>query len=150
MWSKWDADVVDRDFSELEKYGVSMLRVFPQWPDFQPLKSISCAGQCVPFDLRREGSEERFPDTEAGRAGVDETMMERFETLCDLAEKHHMKLIVCILTAHMTFRLYVPHAFEGRDLYLDPQGFEVGREVLPLFCQAHEASPRDRRLGIRQ
>lgn len=141
MWSKWDADVVDRDFSELEKYGVSMLRVFPLWPDFQPLKSISCAGQCVPFDLRREGSEERFPDTEAGRAGVDETMMERFETLCDLAEKHHMKLIVCILTAHMTFRLYVPHAFEGRDLYLDPKALKWEGKFYRYFVRRMKHHP---------
>ena len=33
MWRKWDAGVVERDFAELEKYGVTLARVFPLWPD---------------------------------------------------------------------------------------------------------------------
>lgn len=29
MWWKWDPGVIERDFSELKKYGVTILRVFP-------------------------------------------------------------------------------------------------------------------------
>ena len=37
MWSQWDAAVVEQDFVALEKIGCRLLRVFPLWPDFQPL-----------------------------------------------------------------------------------------------------------------
>lgn len=141
MWRKWDADVVERDFAELEKYGITLARVFPLWPDFQPIKSIACAGACVPVDMRRADTEERFPETEAGRAGVDETMMARFELLCDIAEKHHIKLIVCILTAHMTFRLFLPPAMENRDLFLDPKALKWEGKFFRYFVRRMKHHP---------
>ena len=36
--------------------------------------------------------ENPLPQTEAGRAGVDETMVERFKFFCDVAEKNGIKL----------------------------------------------------------
>ena len=37
MWRNWDAAQVERDFAALAGNGVRALRVFPLWPDFQPL-----------------------------------------------------------------------------------------------------------------
>ena len=37
MWSQWDRDVVERELAALAANGVSVVRVFPLWSDFQPL-----------------------------------------------------------------------------------------------------------------
>ena len=37
MWLNWDEKSVDKDLTELEKYGTEYLRVFPNWRDFQPV-----------------------------------------------------------------------------------------------------------------
>ena len=66
----------------------------------------------------------KLPDTEAGRAGLDEVMLQRFEAFCKIAEKHRIRLIVCLLTGQMTFGLFVPPALEGMDLYTDPRALK--------------------------
>ena len=37
MWRKWDPAAVERDFKQLSAHGVTVLRCFPLWSDFQPL-----------------------------------------------------------------------------------------------------------------
>ena len=37
MWRRWDGAQVERDFDLLAAHGMKLLRVFPLWPDFQPL-----------------------------------------------------------------------------------------------------------------
>ena len=37
MWSDWRADIVEQDFRKLSENGIKMLRVFPNWKDFQPI-----------------------------------------------------------------------------------------------------------------
>ena len=44
MWHDWDAAVVDADFAKLKSAGITMLRVFPLWPDFQPLCAMETPG----------------------------------------------------------------------------------------------------------
>ena len=44
---------------------------------------------------------------------------EKFEKFCELAEKYNMKLIVALITGHMSFRTYNPPAFDGRELLSD-------------------------------
>lgn len=134
MWRNWDAASIEADLAALAKYGVQLLRCFPFWPDFQPirqLRSANCNGVGGRFKEVRFG-DDPLPDTEAGRAGVDEVMLERFETFADLAQKYGMKLIVCPLTGQMTFGLFVPPALEGLDLYRDP--FALQWEVRYLRC----------------
>lgn len=38
MWREWDADVVRSDLALLAENGVTTLRVFPNWRDFQPVE----------------------------------------------------------------------------------------------------------------
>ena len=122
MWTQWDVSVVEQDFAALEKIGCQLLRVFPLWPDFQPVMVLrsNCARGGYPRGYAFTG-ERPLPETEAGRAGVDETMMERFETLADLALKHGMRLIVPLINGHMTFRIYCPPAVDGLDAFTDPE-----------------------------
>ena len=40
MWREFDPEVVERDFALLREYGMNIIRVFPLWPDFQPVISL--------------------------------------------------------------------------------------------------------------
>ncbi len=134
MWRNWDAASIEADLAALAKYGVQLLRCFPFWPDFQPIRQLRSAHSDAVGGRFKEVrfGDDPLPDTEAGRAGVDEVMLERFETFADLAQKYGMKLIVCPLTGQMTFGLFVPPALEGLDLYRDP--FALQWEVRYLRC----------------
>ncbi|MCR5839989.1 MAG: hypothetical protein K6G94_10195, partial [Kiritimatiellae bacterium] len=122
MWRKWDAKVVDEDLRVLSENGMRLLRVFPNWADFQPIHAcyLSAGRWNEVYETRMFDSEEVLPDTPCGRAGVDERMVERFEEFCDMAEKHSIRLIVPLLTGQMTFRNYIPPALANRDPYSDP------------------------------
>lgn len=116
MWKNFDEKVIEEDFKVLKAAGVTVLRVFPRWSDFQPL-----TGAYTPvhiYEMQIEGK--TLPDTEAGKAGVSEEMCRRFERFCDLAAQYDLKLMVGIITGQMSFGLFVPPALEGRDPIKDP------------------------------
>lgn len=122
MWRKWDAKAVDEDLRVLAENRIKLLRVFPNWADFQPIHACYLNGGRwnAVYETRMFASEEPLPDTPCGRAGVDERMVERFEQFCDIAEKYGIRLIVPLLTGQMTFRNYIPPALANRDPYADP------------------------------
>lgn len=117
MWRNWDAEQVDRDLAKLEEGGLTVLRVFPLWPDFQPLKRMY--GVCGKIKEMRLG-EEAMPFTEEGKCGIDPVMADRFAEFCDIAEKHHMKLIVGLITGWMSGRLHMPDGLGGLDPLTNP------------------------------
>lgn len=122
MWRDWDAQVVEQDLKTLAENGFTLLRVFPNWADFQPIHAcFLSADKCdVIYDTRMFADEQPLPDTPCGRAGVDERMVERFEEFCDIAERHGIQLIVSLLTGQMTFRTLIPPALANRDHFSDP------------------------------
>ena len=85
MWHDWRPEVIENDFKLLSSKNVKYLRIFPLWPDFQPIKMHRGGGGC---DKEIRMGEDPLPFTEAGRAGVSELMCERFQYFCDLAEKY--------------------------------------------------------------
>lgn len=117
MWRNWDAAQVDRDLAMLEENGITVLRVFPLWPDFQPIKQMY--GVCGKIKEMRLG-EDALPLTEEGRCGIDPVMADRFEEFCNIAERHHMKLIVGLITGWMSGRLHVPEGLGGLDPLTNP------------------------------
>ncbi|WP_294479138.1 hypothetical protein [uncultured Victivallis sp.] len=116
MWRDWRPEVVAEDFRQLARNGVTVARVFPLWPDFQPIQALTGFGQC--FVEMRFG-EEPLPDTPAGRAGVDEKMVERFRELCRIAAENGIRLIVGLVTGWMSGRMHVPPAFERVNVITD-------------------------------
>lgn len=118
MWRNWSEETVAADFDALASHGVQVLRVFPLWPDFQPLKRHTTYAQ-IPREMRF--GEEPLPDTPAGRAGVDPVMVERFRRLAELAEERKLRLVVGLVTGWMSGRMYVPPAFEGVNVLTDPE-----------------------------
>ncbi|MBO5878967.1 MAG: beta-galactosidase trimerization domain-containing protein [Clostridia bacterium] len=117
MWHDWNAAAVEADIKRLKEAKIDVMRVFPLWSDFQPLR-MHFGGASEERELRLR--EDSLPDTEAGRAGVDEVMAERFGVLCDIAERYGMKLIVGLITGWMSGRMHMPEAFAGRNLITDP------------------------------
>lgn len=113
MWEKFDPLVVESDFKKLKSVEITYLRVFPLWPVFQPLCSLNSG-----YEYRM--GEHQLPDTSAGRAGVSEQACEQFEYFCRLSEKYGFKLIVGLITGHMSFRNYIPPAFTGKNIITDP------------------------------
>jgi hypothetical protein len=116
-WSNWRPEIMEKDLAALSKAGMHALRVFPLWSDFQPLSLLrtACGGE-----REYRFGENPLPDTEAGRAGVSEEMIRRFETFLQLAEKYNLKLIIGLVTGWMSGRLFVPPAFEGKNVLTDP------------------------------
>lgn len=116
MWAHYDEHSVEADLRAIASCGVTHLRVFPLWPDFQPLTVLR-----VPNDSEYEYrfGEDPLPDTPAGRAGVSEEACGHFGHFCACAEKYGLKLIVGLITGHMSFRDYCPPAFNGKDLMRD-------------------------------
>ncbi len=83
MWSDWQPDVVEADLRQLSEAGLQVLRVFPLWPDFQPITLLRGGGGS-PREVRL--GEEPLPDDETGQAGLSVVMLERFQVFADLAE----------------------------------------------------------------
>ena len=67
MWSDWQPEIIAADFAKLAEGELTLLRVFPLWPDFQPLHRLN--GGEGNFHEYRFG-EDPLPDTAIGQAGV--------------------------------------------------------------------------------
>lgn len=117
MWRDWNPDVVRDDLAKLAAHGLQVLRVFPLWPDYQPIVQLRGAGG-APMEIR--WGEAPLPFDPIGQAGVSALMLERFAEFCALAEEAGLKLIVGLVTGWMSGRLFVPPALEGRDPLTDP------------------------------
>lgn len=137
MWSRWDEASVDEDLRVLAANGMRLLRVFPNWADFQPLAAVTYNSDNwnKVYEMRMFSSEEKMPDTPAGFAGVDERMLDRFAKFCDLAEKHGLKLIVPVLTGQMTFRNLIPPGLLHVDLYRDPTALKWEARFIDCFVR---------------
>lgn len=117
MWSQWDEAIIRRDFERMAEAGVQSVRLFPLWPDFQPLE-LAAGCQNRPRLLQFRGGP--LPDTPCGRDGVDEQMVQRFRTLATIAAEHRLELIVGLVTGWMSGQLFLPQAFAGLDPLRSP------------------------------
>jgi len=117
MWTEWDADIVESDFKKLAEARVEVLRVFPLWSVFQPIKAHYVNDKTV-YEYRL--GEEPLTDDDAGIAGISVAAMERFQIMTELAMKYGLKLIVALLTGFMSSRLFLPEALEGGNAINDP------------------------------
>ena len=88
----WDEHAVEEDLRTLKENGIEILRVFPNWRDFQPVEQLyGSSGQprqlCLAGDSRP-----------ANPYYLDEKMLSRFQDLCALAQKHGFRLVVGLVT----------------------------------------------------
>jgi len=126
MWSRWRPDIVEKELEELAKNGVQVMRVFPLWPDFQPL-----TGDCKPGGSYRSFLQNNGPLQ--NWAGVDDEMVRRFRFFCDVAQKNDIKLIVGIVTGWMSGRQFVPSVFEEKFVLSDPDAIKWTTRFVKYF-----------------
>ena len=113
MWRNWNPAQVEKDLDLMAAHGMTVLRVFPLCPDFQPLTcERGFRGQFKSY--AQAGGKLR------NYAAVDDEMVERFRFLCRAAEKRNLKLIVGLLTGWMSGRCFFPPAFEHEDVLTSP------------------------------
>ncbi len=129
MWQNFDEESIEKDFELLSSVGITHLRVFPLWPVFQPLCALYGQESLYEYSF----GEDPLPDTPAGKAGVSEEAWQKFEIFCKLADKYSIKIIVALITGHMSFRTYNPPAFDGKPLLSDPTVIKWQRKFVKYF-----------------
>jgi hypothetical protein len=117
MWKDWRADVVDADLKQLSEAGIQVIRVFPIWPDFQPIHQF--------YSGKGSLKEVRFLNgplsgTGPGKNGVSTEALAHFKQFADMAHKYNIKLVVGLVTGWMSGQLFVPQALEGKNILTDP------------------------------
>ena len=95
MWSDWNGEQVEKDFDLLAAHKLTVLRVFPLWPDFQPLTTEFGGGGDFRGYAQNGGPLKN-------EAAVDDEMVERFRFMCKAAEKRGLKLVVGLVTGWMS------------------------------------------------
>jgi hypothetical protein len=138
MWSDWRAEVVEADLHQLAAAGIQVMRVFPLWPDFQPLTLLRDGGG-KPMEFRL--GEAPLPFDEAGQAGVSPLAVAHFAEFADLAQKYHIKLIVGLVTGWMSGRLFVPPALEGLEILTDPLSIQWQVRFVRYFVRHFKEHP---------
>ena len=133
MWSDWRPDIIEEDFKQLASANISVLRVFPLWPEFQPLRQLTQ----YQSKLKELALREEFLDltTEEGRAGVDPEAIEKFAEFCRLATKYGLKLLVPLITGYMSGRSFVPEAFVGKNVLTDPMCIKWEKRFIQYFVK---------------
>ncbi|TCC88745.1 beta-mannanase [Pedobacter frigiditerrae] len=132
MWSNWRPEVIEADFKQLAANGIKVLRIFPLWPDFQPINKIYTSGGDVKYVSFKD---ETLPLTEVGQNGVSELQLQHFETLASLAKKHKLQLVVGLITGWMSGQLYVPPALEGKNILTDPESLMWQQKFVTTFVK---------------
>lgn len=110
-WRFFDKEVVKKDLDVLHSYGVDTIRVFPLWPDFQPLKKGNTFSNIFP--LRNNEQIPSDPD------GLDEEAISNFSFLLDEAEKRNIQVIVALINGWMSGRWYAPDFLQNVNLLTD-------------------------------
>ena len=117
MWRNFDPEVIRKDVSALAEYGVKVMRVFPNWRDFQPVEEY----------LSWRGNSHGFCDYEErplqNPEGIDEEMIARFRTFSEICDAHGISLVVSVLTGWMSGRLFIPRVLIGKNVMTDPEAF---------------------------
>ena len=118
MWNagRWDPAEIEKDIAALAESGVEVLRIFPTWPDFQPIVRN--------FKFQRFGAEYLNELTDMpvyDPLWLEPGAVERLKFFCDTAQRHGVKLMVSLVTGWMSGRLFTPRVVENRNLLTDPE-----------------------------
>ncbi|MFC4213085.1 glycoside hydrolase family 2 TIM barrel-domain containing protein [Pedobacter lithocola] len=129
-WRDWRPDVIEADFKQLSENGIKVLRVFPLWPDFQPIHQIYAGEGEKKYIGFKDGP---LPQTPEGLNGMSEEQLQHFKTMADLASKYKLKLVVGLITGWMSGQLYVPPALEGKNILTDPESLYWQQKFVSTF-----------------
>jgi hypothetical protein len=138
MWADWRESVVREDLKQLADAGMQVLRVFPIWPDFQPIHQLY-GGSGRKREIRH--GEKPLGHDEIGRAGMSRTALNHFKKLADLAQQNNQKLVVGLITGWMSGRLFVPPALEGLNVLTDPAALRWQARFIKIFVGMFKDHP---------
>jgi endo-1,4-beta-mannosidase len=139
MWRNWKPEVIEADFKQLSENGIKVLRVFPLWPDFQPIHQVYAGNGEKKYVGFKDGP---LPFTSEGQNGMSELQLQHFKILADLASKYKIKLLVGLITGWMSGQLYVPPALEGKNILTDPESLMWQQRFVTTFVnrfKTHDA-----------
>lgn len=129
MWKYYNPEVIEKDLKTLSENGVTVLRIFPNWEDFQPLEETSfwepAEGERYAYKYRVH--EVPMQLTKYPESGLDEKQVENMKDFLSRAQKYNLKIILSLITGWMSGRKFVPHAFINRNIIAD-------EEVVLLEC----------------
>lgn len=113
MWKDFDLAVVKKDLKILSEKGVSYIRVFPNWRDFQPVMPLlGGRGNLYSYALEGEKKAEN-------PYYLNEVMLDNFTAFLSVCEKFNVKVIVGLITGWMSGRLFIPSALYGKNILTD-------------------------------
>ena len=138
MWNerRWKPDEVEKDLAALASNGVEVVRAFPTWPDFQPIRALKKCNS-VPFGMAM-GEDCRPLDN---FAGVDDAAIGRFRFFCDAAARHGLKVLPSIVTGWMSGGLFAPEALQNKDLIADHEAVMWAARFARYFVRAMRDHP---------
>ncbi len=135
MWKQWDPAVIRQDLKVLSEHGISCMRVFPNWRDFQPVTPIYGSGCAVKDYRMADGTLPTNPEF------LDETMLARFAEFCDICNEFGMHLIVGLITGFMSGQTYLPSALYGKSLFSDPTALLMQQRYVRGFVSRFKSQP---------
>ena len=138
MWraDEWDEASVEKDVAALAANGVEVMRVFPTWDAFQPLAQ-ELKFQGIPGMYVREDDDRPVFDP----LWLDEGAMKRFETFCDIAARHKVKVAVSLVTGWMSGRIFAPGVVERKNLVTDPDAIMWEGRFVRAFVRRMKGHP---------
>lgn len=135
MWRDFDANAIREDLKHLSSCGVSHMRVFPNWRDFQPIMP-QYAGRGKFNSYVLEGDVQ--PDNPYY---LDRVMLNRFREFLDICEEFGIQLIVGLITGWMSGRLYIPSALYDKNVITDPTALYLEQLFVRGFVFEFKSSP---------
>ena len=127
MWAQWDETVVENDLKRCSENGLTYLRVFPNWRDFQPVCGYYGVGNS--FREYRDPKGRKFTNPYY----LDEDMMCHFDTFCRIAQKHGIKLIVGLITGWMSGRMFAPPILHGENVMRNAVALDLQQRFVKGF-----------------
>ncbi len=123
MWRQFDEAVIEQDLKQLSRHGVTHLRVFPIWRDFQPVEpQIAGGGRVAGYTAGVTADDVYY---------LDRVMLDRFSTFLDICDRYQIRVVVGLITGWMSGGLFIPPALYGKNILTDPLSLSLQQ----LFIQ---------------
>lgn len=135
MWSDWREATVSQDLDRLAGLGLTTLRVFPIWSEFQPLLLLRTYRN-APKEYHVNDRVVNPPD-----AGIDPAMLDLFRRLADIAAERHLKLIVGLITGWMSGQMFIPPALAHLNPLVDGESIAWQIRYVRAFVEAMRTHP---------
>ncbi len=113
MWQEWDPSEIEREFVEIKKLGLEVVRIFLLWRDFQPRENY-----------------------------VDEQALSYFDELLNIAHKCSMRIVPTFFVGNMSGEVWDIPWRRGRDVYKNPALLNAQLYLVRLFAERYKENGR--------